>query len=1587
MKINLSSKPLVSKATNSIILSKEHCTYYPKWEQQTIRRIDGLCPTIQHFGLVFFGKINLLETTIAGIDIDNDDLLFGPSNTTKSTTAKHNMTTRSQIKKAMQNNSKKEEKDSAETEALSAKAEENKRKRIKELVTVDILQKVYETVSTHLDANLQAKFTKMVKGELGFNPVSVPNLVKGLESLRDTCGYEPSQLYNLVEKRLKDVRQSKGQSLKEYVDDFMELWEDMQAAEHEMIEMNFVRKAINGLPNSLSIRNNLVLQSLDKNNCPTLDDLKMTLETYHHSVFGNTEGEEIALAAREAPHIRRTDDRVYCKICKFNARKAHSPGCIQCNTCGYWGHIAKYCSLEKIEQCKQKQGTTRLSTGQRPGTPTDSNNNSSTAGTSDPMKLVRALLSQLNLSEEQVLQLVNKEKISAYLSALATDNFQRALTTPIMNDPHVSDPNVWVIDSGCTKSISRVPLDRHEKTGHADYYQNANGSIMKTSGITGDIELSVNTITGSRTLVLSNTSYVPDSAYNLLSIPHLCKKGFLVLFFGNNCYIFDNSLNLITTALRLNDLYCLIDNSRCTQFSNLTRGSPKMTPQLLHERFGHVNMDSLKRLIDNDAAIGIPTLETDSSFTNLKCDSCLRGKAHAQPFPHSQTTYLPLECINVDIHFPGERSLAGHTGSVTITDRYSSYATSIPIKSRSELREIMTKWVNWAERQANVGTQSTTYRIKMIRLDNAKEGLHSIFTKLCSDLGISLDTSLPYTSEQNGAVERKHYTVMNLTRTVLCRSNAPTNLWHEALVAVTHTNNMTVRQGRTKTPYELFFGRKPNCMPLRVWGCRAYVLIEPHKRSSKVEPRAVVGRFVGYSQRHKGYRILQDDKNAQSVVESRNVVMLENIFDISETCDINVPTPDTSVSTLWEYDATDPEDFLTHPIYDTEDSDSDEDEDADIPSVNPSRESNGNDTTDISDDHLTTSIVLDELTVDSDLTSISDNDSDVSMYVDLSEEPDPNVPTVNNPAVDIDSNAPLLSLFTQTDVALQELTGGNQYLHDPNVAIFVVDEPTIEKAFASIQTPKNVHEALSGPDKHLWREALEKELNSLKGNCTWTLTRLPSDRKAIPCRWVLTIKYTDKGEIERYKARLVLQGFREIFGIDYHETFAPTGKLTTLRVLLALAAEHGWYDESYDVDTAFLHAELDEEIYMKQPPGFEDPQLKDYVCKLNKSIYGLKQAPRQWYKALAKVLTDSGLEVSPYDPCLFTKTMDNGYLAISVTVDDLKAFATSPDILSEFEQMLRQHFKIKKPNKEYHLGIHIHRVGMTQIHINQAQCVKDLLERFNMTDCRPVATPMDPGLELSSRDCPQTPDEKLKMKDKDYRALIGSLQYLSVATRPDITFAVSKLSRYLQNPGFKMWKAGLRVLQYLKGTIEFGITYQKNSATSITPYVDNGKAERTSSGVVPLCDADLAGDLDTRRSTTGFVILLSGGAISWGSKLQSVVSHSTTEAEYLAVDHLVREVVWLKSLLKHLKFSIDRPILLSDNNGCISISNNPSNHTRTKHIDIRYHYIRDQILMGEVGIKYISTDKMAADMFTKPLGRPKFEEHRTSIGMVLWTST
>ena len=477
-----------------------------------------------------------------------------------------------------------------------------------------------------------------------------------------------------------------------------------------------------------------------------------------------------------------------------------------------------------------------------------------------------------------------------------------------------------------------------------------------------------------------------------------------------------------------------------------------------------------------------------------------------------------------------------------------------------------------------------------------------------------------------------------------------------------------------------------------------------------------------------------------------------------------------------------------------------------------------------------------------------------------------------------------------------------------------------------------------------WVAAMDAELKALEDNQTWDLTTLPPDAHTIDCKWVFKTKFNPDGSVERCKARLVARGDKQIKGKDFKHTFSPVAKFTTVRTLIALAAASGWHLKQLDINNAFLHGYLTEDIYMLPPPGYSKAK-PGLVCKLRRSLYGLRQASREWNKELSSFLISQDYVQSSQDYSLFVKKCGESFTAIVVYVDDLLVTGNNIEEIDQIKSSLHQKFTIKDlGNLKYFLGIEVLRTD-EGIQLNQRKYILDLLADSNLTDCNPAPFPLSKGLHLSTKDVPKLPDPEV------YRRIIGKLLYLNL-TRPDISYAVQQLSQFLQEPAQPHYDAALHVLKYLKGTLNVGLFYKANTPIQLTAY----------------SDADWGTCSFSAKSLSGYAIFLGSSLVSWKTKKQKTVSKSSAEAEYRSMSYTTSEIIWLEGLLQDLHITVPRPInLYCDNTSAQHIAENQIFQERTKHLKIDCHFIREYVQSQFLKIVHISTFIQLADILTKPL--------------------
>lgn len=495
----------------------------------------------------------------------------------------------------------------------------------------------------------------------------------------------------------------------------------------------------------------------------------------------------------------------------------------------------------------------------------------------------------------------------------------------------------------------------------------------------------------------------------------------------------------------------------------------------------------------------------------------------------------------------------------------------------------------------------------------------------------------------------------------------------------------------------------------------------------------------------------------------------------------------------------------------------------------------------------------------------------------------------------------------------------------------------------NVHDPQSFEEAQKSQE---WRDAMKEELDAIHKNGTWELVDTPPEKKIIGLKWIFKTKFKANGQVLKHKARLVAKGYVQEYGVDYEDVFAPVARMDTVRLLLALAASKGWPVYHLDVKSAFLNGEINEDVYVEQPKGFSIPGKEGKVFKLKKALYGLKQAPRAWYSRINTHLLKQGFHKNPHEHTLYKKeSMGGEILLICIYVDDIICLGSSLAMVQEFQEDMKLNFEMNDLGlMTYFLGLEVVQ-GSHGIHISQRRYTEDLLKSYNMHQCKPVPTPMNSSLKL------QTQDWSGKTDAGTYRSLIGRLIYLT-HSRPDISFSVGVLSRFMNSPTKYHMGAAKRILRYLGGTTSYGILYERGIV---------GKLEGYS-------DSDWAGCLDDRKSTSGVVFNLGSGAVTWSSKKQEITALSSTEAEYIALCSAACQGLWMKRILEDCGIQCFESIYVKcDNKSCIAIARNPVLHGRTKHIDVKFHFVHSLVTDGVIQLEHCNTEDQLADVLTKPL--------------------
>uniref|UniRef100_A0A2N9G9A2 Integrase catalytic domain-containing protein n=1 Tax=Fagus sylvatica TaxID=28930 RepID=A0A2N9G9A2_FAGSY len=807
-----------------------------------------------------------------------------------------------------------------------------------------------------------------------------------------------------------------------------------------------------------------------------------------------------------------------------------------------------------------------------------------------------------------------------------------------------------------------------------------------------------------------------------------------------------------------------------------------------------------------------------------------------------------------------------HTGTILLQgqtkDGVYEWPTSSPFTAFSTIK---TTSFDWHHRLGHPAFSILKHIVSSNHLGSSSSLSSDFSSDFLSTNGISHLTTPPHTPEHNGYSERRHLHIVETGLALLTHASLPRSYWTYAFAtAVYLINRMPTPTLNLSSPYHKIFQTTPNYSKLRVFGCLCYPWLRPYT-SHKLESRSKPCVFLGYSLTQSAYYCL--DPSTSRIYVSRHVKFVESQFPYSS---VSGPSsiPHSNPINTW----------IPAPI------------------------------------KVMSSTSQPPLNMPSEGFTPQQTQSAASTSI-------PIQPPSTNTAQNTQTTTPSLTSSTNTTPPLHNppetttlpthtmTTRAKNNIHKPITKMNLHTQLSKSNGLE----PTTVTKALLDPK---WRKAMSDECDALVKNGTWELVPPNSTQNIVGCKWIFRIKRNSDGSIDRFKARLVAKGFHQRPGVDYLDTFSPVVKPTTVRVVLSLAVSRGWSLRQLDVNNAFLQGHLSETVHMQQPPGFVDQDHPSYVCKLRKAIYGLKQAPRAWYHELRTFLLSSGFKNSHADTSLFVLTTAAQKMYILVYVDDLIITGDNTKMIDSFVDGLAHRFSIKDLGQlSYFLGVEV--VPNQQgILLSQRRYILDILARTHMTDAKPVLTPIptSPPLLKSGTALPDP---------TEYRTIVGSLQYLLI-TRPDLAFAVNKLSQYMHTPTTDHWSFVKRLLRYLCGTINEGLQIHRKSPLNLHAY----------------SDADWAGDKDDFSSTSAYVIYLGRNPVSWSSKKQKTIARSSTEAEYRSVANAAAELNWLCYLLTDLGVQLPYcPVLYCDNVGatqallqsCVSLQDETCCHRLSLH--------------------------------------------------------
>ncbi|GJS46979.1 ribonuclease H-like domain-containing protein [Tanacetum coccineum] len=1017
------------------------------------------------------------------------------------------------------------------------------------------------------------------------------------------------------------------------------------------------------------------------------------------------------------------------------------------------------------------------------------------------------------------------------------------------------------VDSGCSRHMTG-------NIAHLSDFKDFDGGYVTFGGGAYG-----GRITGTGTIKTGNLDFddvyfVKELKFNLFSVSQMCDKKNYVLFTDSECLVLSPNFKLpdenqILLKIPRQDNMYSFDMKNIVPKDSLTCLVAKATSEesmLWHRRLGHINFKNINKLVKENLVRDLPLKRFENDQT---CVACLKGKQHRASCKTKAFNPItkPLFMLHMDLFGPTFVSSLMHKKyCLVVTDDYSRFSWVFFLTTKDETSEILKFFIKEVENLVDK-------KVKIIRSDNGTEFKNKVMDDFCREKGIKREYSVARTPQQNGVAERKNRTLIEAARTMLADSKLPTTFWAEAVSTACYVQNrVLIVKPHNKTPYELFRGFKPAIGFMKPFGCHVTIL-NTLDNLGKFDEKSDEGFFVGYSLSSKAFRVY--NIRTRKVQENLHIGFLENkpmiegngpkwLFDLdSLTQSMNyVPVVAGKSSN----------DFAGIQGVSESSTSSQQDQDWIVMPIWKDASYFGDASPKIVDDAQIED--KDELHDEDDATEESHDGSSLQNNGTADQQVNTARPDINTGSREVSTALPEVNTATPEDLGGPSPASEDSHMEDQEIKLGNIPQsyeiPTtphtrihkdhpiehvIGDVQSSVQTRRMktsysekgflsaIYEGKSHQDLHT---SMQEELLQFKLQKVWILVDLPKGHRAIGTKWVYRNKKDERGIVIRNKARLVAQGHTQEEGIDYDEVFAPVARIEAIRIFLAYASYMGFMVYQMDVKSAFLYGQIEEEVYVCQPPGFEDPDHPDKVYKVVKALYGLHQAPRAWYDTLATYLLSNGFQRGQIDQTLFIKRHKGHILLVQIYVDDIIFGSTKKELCDEFKHLMKDKFQMSSMGElTFFLGLHVQQ-KKNGIFISQDKYVHEILGKFNYLDMKSASTPTDLEKPLVQDGDATDVDEHLN------RSMIGSLMYL-IASRQDIMFAVCICTRFQVSPKSSHLLAVKRIFIYLKGKPSLGLWYSKDSPLELVVYTDS----------------NYAGATQDRKSTTR-------------------VATSTTEAEYVA---------------------------------------------------------------------------------------------------------